>query len=235
LLGCGAHATIGAVLHRRAFVAGSLLIGGLARAAGGKPTLAILLFDYSGNDQSLEPLREGLAQMLISDFSGVPQVRVVERARLKAILEEQKLGQSGKVDAASAARVGKLLGARFLVLGSYFDLKTALRIDARLVEVETGRILKSVGANGAADDFWTLEQTLAQKLGAALQESLPELAQPARATPPKVKSKTIATYGRALSAIDRGHKAEAKALLNEVVADAPQFSLAKKDLNALLQ
>jgi TolB-like protein len=223
------------------FVISALALAGAARAAGkpassvGKPTLAILLFDYNGQDAALQPLREGLAQMLISDFAAAPQVRVVERARLKALLEEQKLGTSGKVDPATAARLGKLLGARFLVLGSYFDLKAALRIDARLVEVETGRILKSVGATGAADDFWTLEQSLAEKLGAALQEALPELATPARGAPVKVKSKTIATYGKALAAMDGGKKAEAKALLKQVVADAPDFSLAKTDLNALLQ
>jgi TolB-like protein len=214
---------------------GSVALAGVAQAAAGKPTLAILLFDYNGKDAALEPLRDGLAQMLISDFSATPQVRVVERARLKALLEEQKLGQSGKVDPATAARVGKLLGARFLVLGSFFDLKTALRIDARVVEVETGRIIKSVGATGAADDFWTLEQSLAQKLAGALKEAMPELAEPPRPASGKVKSKTIATYGKALAAMDGGKKTEARTLLKQVVTEAPEFSLAKTELNALLQ
>jgi TolB-like protein len=224
--------------RRRALVLGSLgTLAGRALAApeAPKPTLAILFFDYTGKDQELEPLREGLAQMLISDFSAAPQVRVVERARVKALLDEQKLGQSGKVDPASAARVGKLLGARFLVLGSYFDLKSTLRIDARVVEVETGRILRSVGANGATDDFWTLEKTVADKLGEVLAGVLPAFTRPAATAPAKVKSRTIVTYGRALNAIDRGRKDEAKKLLDQVVTDAPQFSLAKSDLNALLQ
>jgi curli biogenesis system outer membrane secretion channel CsgG len=199
------------------------------------PTLAILFFDYTGKDAELEPLREGLAQMLISDFSAAPQVRVVERTRLKALLEEQKLGQSGKVDPASASRLGKLLGARFLVLGSFFDLKNVLRIDARVVEVETGRIVRSVGAAGNADDFWTLEKSVAQKLGEVLEGALPAFTRPAATAPAKVKSRTIVTYGRALSAIDRGRKDEAKKLLDQVVSEAPQFSLAKSDLNALLQ
>jgi TolB-like protein len=220
-------------------VTGAALRVAAAPPAGPPPTLAVLLFDYTGKDASLEPLREGLAQMLISDLSASSPVRVVERARLKAVLEELKLGQSGKVDAASASRVGKLLGARFLVLGSFFDLRTTLRIDARVVEVETGRILRSAGVNGPADDFWTLEQQLAQKLGDILKNALPELAPPPRPTPAKaaakVKSQTVATYGRALSALDGGRKAEAKKLLDQVVAEAPQFSLPKAELNALLQ
>ena len=105
-----------------------------------KPTIAVLYFDYGGKKAELEPLREGLAQMLITDLADLPEIRVVERTRLKAVLEEHKLAASGKVDAASAARVGKLLGAHALVLGSFFDLAGTLRVDARVVEVETGKI-----------------------------------------------------------------------------------------------
>lgn len=202
-----------------------------------KPTLAILLFDYSGKDASLEPLREGLAQMLIADAASAPGLHVVERARLKEVLEEQKLGASGKVDPSSAARVGKLLGARWLVLGSYFDLAGQLRVDARVVEVETGKILGAAAARGPTNDFWTIEQDLARKLGDLLANDLPKLpppaAQPAR--PPKLKAGTVATYGRALASLDRGRKDDAKALLATVVAEAPDFALAKSDLNALLR
>jgi TolB-like protein len=232
-----ALARIVAVNRRGVLVLGSLAVarGAVGAPAAAKPTLAILLFEYQGKDAGLEPLREGLAQMLISDFSAVPEVRVVERARLKALLAEQKLGQSGQVDPATAARVGKLLGARFLVLGGYFDLKAMLRVDARLVEVETGRIVRSVGASGSTDDFWKLEQELVQKLGEVLKSALPAFT---TTTPPArspVKAKTIATYGRALAALDAGKKTDAKALLDQVLTDAPQFSLAKSDLDALLR
>jgi TolB-like protein len=210
----------------------------LAAAEKAKPTIAILTFDYGGKNAALEPLREGLAQMLIADVSNLSNVQVVERARLKALLEEQKLGRSGKLDAATAARVGKLLGARFLVLGSYFDIAESMRVDARVVEVETGKIVRAVGANGASGDFLGIEQELAGKLGDVLAAALPEVA---KATPPvrskaaKVKSTTVATYGRALLALDAGKKNDAKNLLAMVVEEAPDFRLAKAELNALMQ
>jgi|SRR5450631_271471 len=211
---------------------------GLAAPPVSKPTVAILTFDYSGKNAGLEPLREGLAQMLIADVSQVANVQVVERTRLAALLEEQKLGQSGKIDPASAARIGKLLGARFLVLGNYFDLASSMRIDARVIEVETGKIVRAVGVNGASGDFFALEQELAGKLGDVLTAALPEASKPSTVTrpkPPRVKSTTVATYGRALLALDRGRKDEAKKLLKDVVTEAPGFALAKSDLNALLQ
>jgi TolB-like protein len=177
--------------------------------------------------------------MLITDLADLPEIRVVERARLKAVLDEHGLVASGKVDAASAARVGKLLGARELVLGSFFDLAGTLRIDARVVEVETGKVVRSVGVNGPAADFWGLERDLAAKLADTLRTALPaafENATPPapKPRPPKMAAATAVTYGRAIAAADAGKKAEARGLLSKVVGEAPGFTLAKQDLNALL-
>ena len=204
-----------------------------------KPTVAVLYFDYGGKKPDLEPLREGLAQMLITDLADLPEIHVVERARLKAVLEEHDLRKSGKVDAASAARVGKLLGAHELVLGSFFDLGGSLRVDARVVEVETGKVVRSVGVNGPAADFWNLERDLAAKLADTMRTALPATFEHAavlapKPRPPKVAADTAATYGRALAAADAGKKAEARGLLTKVVQEAPGFTLAKQDLNALL-
>src|SRR6185295_17335653 len=140
---------------------------GVARglAAEPPPTVAVLYFDYTGRDPDLEVLRKGLAQMLISDLSAADNVRIVERDRLEDVLAELKLQSTGKIDPKSAARVGKLLGARYLVLGGYFDLQGVLRVDARIVEVETGRVLKSFGANGKPGDFLPVEQQTAGELG----------------------------------------------------------------------
>jgi TolB-like protein len=203
-----------------------------------KPTVAVLAFDYTGKDTTLEPLREGLAQMLISDVPSLANVNVVERTRLNAVLAEHKLGRSGKVDASTAAKLGKLLGVRFLVLGNFFDLGPSMRIDARVVEVETGKIVRAVGVNGASADFLTIEQDLAGKLSEAIATALPaevQVTRPTRPKPAKVKSTTVVTYGRALRAMDSGKKSEAQTLLAEVVKEAPEFRLAKSELNALLE
>src|SRR5262249_39695205 len=42
---------------------------------------------------------------------------VVERDKLNMVLKEQGLAQSGAVDPASAAKVGKILGVKYIVLG----------------------------------------------------------------------------------------------------------------------
>lgn len=42
---------------------------------------------------------------------------VIERDKLNLVLKEQGLGQSGAVDPATAAKVGKILGVKYIVLG----------------------------------------------------------------------------------------------------------------------
>ena len=178
---------------------------GAVAAPESAPTVAVLYFDYTGKSADLEVLRKGLAQMLISDLSGTDGIRVVERDRIEEVLAELKLGASGKVDAKSAAKVGKLLGARYLVLGGYFDLAGALRVDARVIEVETGKVVTSLGANGKAGDFLSVEQAIALGLGKWAMSAAP--AAHAEATearkppkpPAKLPVKTAVKYSEALA------------------------------------
>src|SRR5215831_7380225 len=162
----------------RAFIpvlALALMVARAAHAApGDAPTAAVLYFDYDGKDAELALLRKGLAQMLISDLAASDAIRVVERERLQDVLGELKLQQSSKIDQASAVRAGKLLGARYLVLGAYFDVMKSLRADARIVDVETGQVLFSAGGTAKPDDVLVLEQKLAGELGRYFATNLPK-------------------------------------------------------------
>src|SRR5688572_2549026 len=157
----------------RAFLVLPLLLAPAAAPAA-KPTVAILYFDYTGKDDQMGMLRKGLAQMLISDLSGSASFEIVERDRLQEILEELKLNQTNQIDKSSANKIGKLLGARYMVLGGYFDLMGSLRVDARVVEVETGKVIKSVGGASKPDEFINLQQKLSGDLDAVLRLQLSE-------------------------------------------------------------
>jgi TolB-like protein len=216
-----------------------VVLAPIARAER-KPTVAVLYFDYSGKDEQLGMLRKGLAQMMISDLSSLDAIQLVERDRLEDILAELKLGQTNKIDPATAAKAGKLLGARYMVLGGYFDLKSKLRVDARVIEVETGKVIQSVGATGEADDFLALEQKLVTEVGAVLgkQLALPPAKAPRapRVAPPaRLSQRTAMLYSRALHDLDTGNKAKAKEKLQQVVLEQEDFKLAILDLDKLMQ
>lgn len=212
----------------------------LLGAAPAPPTVAVLYFDYQGKDEQMGLLRKGLAQMLISDLTGPDSYRLVERDRLQDLLTELDLNKSRKIDRKTANRLGKLLGARYMVLGGYFDVLGTLRVDARVVRVETGEVVGSVGANGKPDDFLALEQKLAEDLSAILGEKLTTAKasrrRKPRAKPPKkLKAKTALRYAKALDAKDKGDAETAKKEMKKVLEEQPDFALAQLDLAALMQ
>jgi TolB-like protein len=222
---------------RPLLIALSLLAPSAAAAA--KPTVAILYFDYQGKDEQMGMLRKGLAQMLISDLSGSDRFQIVERDRLQEILDELKLAQSNQIDKSSAAKIGKLLGARYMVMGGYFDLMGTLRVDARVVEVETGKVIRSIGSNSKPDQFLDLQQKLSGELDSVLGNELKAgPGAPARQRPKAPKQLRVSTatkYSEALDAIDKKDAATAKKKLKEVLEEQPDFSLAQIDLKSLVQ
>ncbi len=222
-----------------AVLAVSTLVSRPVLAADPKlPTAAVLYLDYAGDDAELFDLRKGLAQMLISDLSASTGFKLVERIALQSVIDELELNQSKKIDPATASKIGKLLGAEYLVMGGYFEFRGALRVDVRVVRVETGELIKGIGVTGKGDDFLSLEQELAKGLTTIL-EGLTTTRPPAGINHPKapqrIKTKTAARYGKALDHIDKGEKEAAKKELQAVVKEEPDFGLAAQDLAGLMQ
>ena len=158
----------------RLFLAALVLLLALpVHAAEPVPTepvkLAVMYFENSGNDE-LEMLKVGLAQMLITDLSGEKRFDVVERTRLNELLAEQELQKTDKVDADTAVNLGRIIGARYMVLGAYFEVMGQLRVDARIVDVATSRIV-SVGSRMPADNLWDLHDELVGAIADAIADA----------------------------------------------------------------
>jgi len=71
---------------------------------------------------------------------------------LNHLLAEQNLGLSGLVDPASAARIGKLLGVEAIVTGTITDLGSSVRINARMIAVETASVFAVSSVSIEQDD-----------------------------------------------------------------------------------
>jgi len=104
-------------------------------------TLAVFTFQAPSE---LEKRRVGFAisEMLVNQFVAQgPLFKVVERTELKKVLEEHSLSLTGAVDSDSAVKVGKLLGAKFAVVGSVETLGSKYQINSRIIEIETGEVI----------------------------------------------------------------------------------------------
>ena len=230
-----------------------------------KITVAVLYFDYNGSSEELSFLRKGLAQMLIADLTGTPGIAVVERIRLEEILKELDLNKSKRIDRRSAVQVGKLLGAHYIVFGSYTVFREQLIVSATISKVETSHhLLSGENHKGTFEGFFELEQKLAAKLRETMIENIDTLEsgvtrQSSRKgsktgrkgtaaggtkagkkprklkKPKKLDARQAARYGKALDDIDRGDKKAARKELEAIVKEQPDFELASIDLAGLSQ
>ena len=112
-------------MRRRALLALSLAtVAALSPLAGQdtRPGIAVLPFEnggsYGQDKENFEALQKGIPGMLISELSQNPAARVVDRDGIESMLAEQNLAKDGRVDAATAARIGKLVGARYMIMPS---------------------------------------------------------------------------------------------------------------------
>jgi TolB-like protein len=198
--------------------------------------LAIIYFDNSGGEPSMDKLKKGLADMLITDLSNVSMLDIVERDKLEAILKEQKLSSSKDFDPSTAAKVGKLLGAEIILTGGYFDMMGSLRIDARFIDVETGKILKSDGVDGATSSFFKIQKQLAWKIINNMDVKISDNEK--KELELKEKSKALSfedlnQYSNALELYDKGKKADSKKIAEKMAKKYPDFEPVKNLLKKL--
>lgn len=230
-----------------------------APAPDRRPTIAVLYFNNGaiGRAADFEALSKGIADLLITDLSANQNIRVVERDRLQALLQEQDLSQTNRIDDATALRLGKVLGAHHIIKGGFVvDPKGRMRLDAHAVNVETTKVDYVETVSGKSDDVLDLIAQLSTKLNKGLH--LPELsattgdagagagssgAQPSsepaagkQVAASNIKGspfQAVMLYSRALAAEDQGKKAEAVELYKKTLAVFPDNEKAKARLAKL--
>jgi len=78
---------------------------------------------------------------IIEALKNQAHYEVVERQRLLQVLEELNLGSSELADENTRLHIGRIAGATQMVFGGYQIIGNAMRIDLRLVDVSTGKIM----------------------------------------------------------------------------------------------
>jgi curli biogenesis system outer membrane secretion channel CsgG len=143
-------------------------------AADKLPKIAVLPFDDGSIKErwwGSEDLGQGVSDELVTALlNQTPKrFRVIEREQVEKVITEQDFGASGRVDTRSAAKIGKILGVQYLIIGrvTEFAIKTkggalniggnslglksstaTVAIDARLVNTSSAEIIASITGRG---------------------------------------------------------------------------------------
>ena len=133
-----------------------------ASVAATPPSVLITPFANATTWSDLDGLTEGIAELLTVCLSAYPEhVIVVDRSRLDAVIQEQSLAREDIVDSRSAASLGRLARAHYVLRGSFSAIDDLLHVQALLFDVETTRLAHSADAqlpladvpSGVCDDL----------------------------------------------------------------------------------
>lgn len=134
--------------------------GGSAVASG--VTIAIFDFEVRSSAPGYEALSADVPAALAEALLAGGVVRPLERAALEKILGELELSMSGLVDPGTAAKVGRLAGAKYALLGTASVVGSQIRLSCRVVDVETSEIVYARSAYGDASGIFGIEMELAK-------------------------------------------------------------------------
>lgn len=201
-----------------------------------RPGIAVFPFDnnYVGsNREDFDGLEGGLQQMMITELSQNSDLRVVERTELRRLLDEQDLGASGRVDPSTAARVGRVVGARYVIMGQYVDIFGDVRMDARVVDTETSEIIRTEQVRADRSDLYQMLVDLsAQVVTGVNLPSLPVEVREARRARP-IPAEAITLFSRAQLAADGGQTDRAIQLYRQAAERFPDLTEAREALRQL--
>ncbi|OGR44558.1 MAG: hypothetical protein A2X35_00405 [Elusimicrobia bacterium GWA2_61_42] len=101
-------------------ISAALLLAGTVNGWGaGKKIVCVLdLEDKSNHHGNWQNIGTGVAEMMVTALSETKKYTLIERNKLEAVMEEQKLGASGAITAQTAAKIGRLLGAQYIITGA---------------------------------------------------------------------------------------------------------------------
>ena len=192
-------------------------------------TVAVMPFRYTGVDTTLRPLERGLAALVVTDLSRVRRLRLVERERLQVLLDEIQLAASGRVDPASGARSGRLIGAGQVVQGQFAEAPNAnFRVDAAVVRASDAQVAATGSGSDQLRALFDIEKQVVLQLLDRMGITLTPAEQAAISERPTRDIQAFLLYSRGLEAQDRGDFRSASQSFQAAAQRDPSFSAAQQ-------
>jgi TolB-like protein len=215
-----------------------------------RKVISVMKFDDRTADSAeFRAWQLGIPDMIMEALGAIPYYSVISRDYLvEKVLDEQQFQLAGVTDGATAVRIGKLLNAQYIVVGSFAVLRNNLQINAKVMSVENGEIVAQANSNGSVDAFYTLHNEIALRISEAFSIDLDESAKARlrQRHDTTVVAASLANYSgqdkveqmKALEQQKRGAEAarareEAKKLFETAVQQDGRYDKARRNLARL--
>jgi len=144
----------------------------LARALPVRAPRAVAVLGFSNITRNGEDdwIGTGIAETVTADLQGVEGIAVIARARVHETL--RGLGATEVDDIGLAARVGRAVGARWVLTGGFQRAGESVRVTAQLLEVATSAVVRTVKLDGTLSAIFELQDRIVSELSAGLRPGL---------------------------------------------------------------
>jgi curli biogenesis system outer membrane secretion channel CsgG len=141
----------------------------VAARADAPLAISVWPFDSHWIGASAPPGEQQLLQEVLPDLLGQTlmtstRIRLVERQQLEQVLQEQKLGSSALADEQTRLRLGRLVGARWMVFGSLVRIGEVWQMDVRIVDVERAQVVITASEMGSQSDYLPALQRIGEQI-----------------------------------------------------------------------
>jgi serine/threonine protein kinase/Tfp pilus assembly protein PilF len=136
----------------------------------GQRSIAVLTFTNVTRDPSDDWIGTGIAETVTSDLKNVQNLAVISRGQISELLNAMR-----PTEAASEhlpVEIGRRLGAWWVVSGAYQRLGERIRVTAQLVEVLTGKLIRTVKVDGRVGEIFELQDRIVFNVSRGLDVKL---------------------------------------------------------------
>jgi serine/threonine protein kinase/tetratricopeptide (TPR) repeat protein len=190
-------------------------------------SVAVLRFNNVTKSPEDDWLGVGIAETVTADLKNVEGMTVIGRELIYEALRRWNAENHTDFDEKFATRVGREVGARWIIGGGYQRIGEMLRITARFVEVATGEVLKTVKIDGRMSEVFDLQDKIVHDLSRNLDLDSGKLKGSAQRETEVIEAYEACTRARIeLFSGSRAGLDEAVQLLEKAMALDPNYAQA---------
>ncbi|MBA7564481.1 hypothetical protein ES708_06144 [subsurface metagenome] len=101
-----------------------------------------------GRSPEFQPWEFGLASMIMTDLETIGIFNIIGKERLNDVMKEQEFQLSGMVRESDIAKMGELVGAKYILAGAFMEMDGSMRIEAQVYSVEKGTQIGTASVTG---------------------------------------------------------------------------------------
>jgi TolB-like protein len=134
----------------------------VALGSSGRPAIAVLNFSNMTGSDDAAWLSTGIPSMLLTGLAQTPGLDIVSAQRVHEVLVQAGHADITSLNRSQSADVAKRAGAGAVVVGTIYKAGDAIRVDAHVEDLSSGRVLAASSVSGT--DVFALADSLATRV-----------------------------------------------------------------------